>query len=26
MLSGSAPNLVIDFWTRAVNFFDKNLK
>ena len=26
MLSGSAPNLVIDYWTRAVNFFDKNLK
>tara|TARA_B100001123_G_scaffold124703_1_gene145263 strand:+ start:4763 stop:6685 length:1923 start_codon:yes stop_codon:yes gene_type:complete len=26
MLSGSAPNLVIDYWTRAINFFDKNLK
>ena len=26
MLSGSAPNLVIDYWTRAVNFFDTNLK
>ena len=25
MLSGSAPNLVIDYWTRAINFFDKNL-
>ena len=26
MLSGSAPNLVIDYWTRSVNFFDKHLK
>ena len=25
MLGGSPPKLVIDFWTRAVNFFNKHL-